>query len=154
MEPCFGYRYEQGEGVGAVRGLTGIPAGRRTKWLVLVFWAAVFALAGPLAGKLNSAQQNDTTAWLPKNAESTQVVELAKQNEGWLKSQRQGQGRGLDRTPTDENSPAGGGARRREAVIASQRRTWSADEQQDDMGSIGGCALGGPCRDGFLASRA
>jgi len=84
----------------------------------------------------------------------TQVVELAKQNEGWLKSQRQGQGRGLDRTPTDENSPAGGGARRREAVIASQRRAWSPNEQQDDMGSIGGCALGGPCRDGFLASRA
>ncbi|TLZ59266.1 MAG: four helix bundle protein [Gammaproteobacteria bacterium] len=83
----------------------------------------------------------------------TQVVELAKQNEGWLKSQRQGQGRGLG-TPTDENSTAGGGARRREAVIASQRRTWSANEQQDDMGSIGGCALGGPCRDGFLASRA
>jgi RND superfamily putative drug exporter len=34
--------------------------------------------AGPLAGKLNSAQKNDASAWLPKNAESTQVVELAK----------------------------------------------------------------------------
>jgi uncharacterized membrane protein YdfJ with MMPL/SSD domain len=33
---------------------------------------------GPLAGKLNSAQQNDSSAWLPNNAESTQVVELAK----------------------------------------------------------------------------
>jgi RND superfamily putative drug exporter len=38
----------------------------------------VFAVAGPLAGKLNSAQQNDASAWLPNNAESTQVVELAK----------------------------------------------------------------------------
>ena len=37
------------------------------------------AVAGPLAGKLNSAQQNDSSAWLPQNAESTQVVELAKQ---------------------------------------------------------------------------
>ena len=46
--------------------------------MVLVFWIAVFAVAGPLAGKLNSAQQNDSSAWLPKNAESTQVVELAK----------------------------------------------------------------------------
>ena len=46
--------------------------------MVLVFWIAVFAIAGPLAGKLNSAQQNDSSAWLPKNAESTQVVELAK----------------------------------------------------------------------------
>ena len=46
--------------------------------MVLVFWIAVFAIAGPLAGKLNSAQQNDSSAWLPKNAESTQVVELSK----------------------------------------------------------------------------
>jgi RND superfamily putative drug exporter len=48
--------------------------------VVLLFWAAVFFFfAGPLAAKLNSAQQNDSSAWLPKNAESTQVVELAKQ---------------------------------------------------------------------------
>jgi RND superfamily putative drug exporter len=46
--------------------------------VVLAFWIAVFAVAGPLAGKLNSAQQNDSSAWLPKNAESTQVVDLAK----------------------------------------------------------------------------
>jgi RND superfamily putative drug exporter len=45
--------------------------------LVLGFWVAVFAVAGPLAGKLNSAQQNDAAAWLPHNAESTQVVNLA-----------------------------------------------------------------------------
>jgi RND superfamily putative drug exporter len=47
--------------------------------MVLAFWIVVFAAAGPLAGKLNSAQQNDSSAWLPQNAESTQVVELAKQ---------------------------------------------------------------------------
>jgi RND superfamily putative drug exporter len=64
--------------MGAVRRLAGIPAGRRTKWLVLVFWVAVFAVAGQLAGKLNSAQQNDASSWLPHNAESTQVVDLAK----------------------------------------------------------------------------
>jgi putative drug exporter of the RND superfamily len=46
--------------------------------MVLAFWIVVFAVAGPLAGKLNSAQQNDSSAWLPKNAESTQVVDLAK----------------------------------------------------------------------------
>ncbi|HET7516856.1 MAG TPA: MMPL family transporter, partial [Actinomycetes bacterium] len=47
--------------------------------MVLAFWIVVFAVAGPMAGKLNSAQQNDASAWLPHNAESTQVVELAKQ---------------------------------------------------------------------------
>jgi hypothetical protein len=55
-----------------------LPCGRWTKWLVLAFWVVVFVVAGPLAGKLNSAQQNDASAWLPHNAESTQVVELAK----------------------------------------------------------------------------
>src|SRR5512132_1036409 len=60
------------------RRIASLPCGRWTKWMVLVFWIAVFAVAGPLAGKLNSAQQNDASAWLPKNAESTQVVELAK----------------------------------------------------------------------------
>src|SRR4029450_9809801 len=61
-----------------VRRIVGLPSGRRTKWVVLGFWIAVFAVAGPLAGKLNSAQQNDSSAWLPNNAESTQGVELAK----------------------------------------------------------------------------
>src|SRR4029453_17701864 len=61
-----------------VRGIASLPAGRWTKWVVLAFWIAVFAVAGPLAGKLNSPQQNDSSAWLPKSAESTQVVELAK----------------------------------------------------------------------------
>jgi RND superfamily putative drug exporter len=65
--------------MGVTRRLAALPCGRWTKWLVLVFWVAVFAVAGPLAGKLNSAQQNDASAWLPHNAESTQVVELAKQ---------------------------------------------------------------------------
>jgi RND superfamily putative drug exporter len=64
--------------MGAARRMAGLPAGRRSKWVVLGFWVVVFAVAGPLAGKLNSAQQNDSSAWLPNNAESTQVVELAK----------------------------------------------------------------------------
>jgi putative drug exporter of the RND superfamily len=58
--------------------MAGLPCGRWSKWVVLVFWIAVFAVAGPLSAKLNSAQQNDASAWLPANAESTQVVELAK----------------------------------------------------------------------------
>jgi putative drug exporter of the RND superfamily len=62
----------------AARRIAALPGGRWSKWVVLAFWVAVFAVAGPLAGKLNSAQQNDSSAWLPKNAESTQVVDLAK----------------------------------------------------------------------------
>src|SRR5215207_2253939 len=70
---------DQGNDRAATRGIAGLVCGRWTKWVVLGFWVVVFAVAGPLAGKLNSAQQNDSSAWLPHNAESTQVVELAKQ---------------------------------------------------------------------------
>jgi len=65
--------------MGGARRLAGIPGGRRTKWVVLLFWLAVAVVAQMFfASKLNSAQQNDASAWLPHNAESTQVVELAK----------------------------------------------------------------------------
>ncbi len=64
--------------MGATRRIAGLLCGRWSKWLVLGFWLVVFVVAGPLAGKLNSAQKNDASSWLPKNAESTQVVELAK----------------------------------------------------------------------------
>ena len=60
------------------RGIAGLPCGRVTKWVVLGFWVVVVAVAGPLSARLNSAQENDASSWLPNNAESTQVVELAK----------------------------------------------------------------------------
>ncbi|HEX3188795.1 MAG TPA: MMPL family transporter [Streptosporangiaceae bacterium] len=56
--------------------MVGIPAGRRTKWLVLVFWLVVVALAGPLSGKLTGAEKNDAQSWLPPAAESTQALAL------------------------------------------------------------------------------
>ncbi|HEY1620608.1 MAG TPA: MMPL family transporter [Streptosporangiaceae bacterium] len=58
------------------RALARVPSGRRTKWLVLVFWLILVAVAGPLAGKLNGAEKNDAQAWLPAKAESTQVLNL------------------------------------------------------------------------------
>ena len=60
----------------ALRRLAYAPAGRRTKWLVLVFWLVVVALAGPLSGKLTGAEKNDAQSWLPPKAESTQVLAL------------------------------------------------------------------------------
>jgi RND superfamily putative drug exporter len=69
---------DQGNDRASTRGIAGLVCGRWTKWAVLALWIAVIAVAGPLAGKLNSAQENDTSAWLPENAESTRVIELAK----------------------------------------------------------------------------
>jgi putative drug exporter of the RND superfamily len=62
----------------ATRGIAGLVCGRWSKWAVFALWIAVVAVAGPLAGKLNGAQKNDAAEWLPNNAESTRVIELAK----------------------------------------------------------------------------
>ncbi len=53
-----------------------VPAGRRAKWIVLVSWLIVMAVAGPLSGKLTGAEKNDAKAWLPAGAESTKVLDL------------------------------------------------------------------------------
>src|SRR3954447_7775436 len=50
---------------------------RYLKYAVIVFWVAVVALLGPLAGKLTGAQDNDAKSWLPSNAESTEVLDVA-----------------------------------------------------------------------------
>jgi len=63
----------------ALRRLAYAPAGKRTKWLVLVFWLVLVALAGPLTSKLTGAEKNDSSAWLPPRAESTQVLNLRSQ---------------------------------------------------------------------------
>src|SRR6266542_435005 len=66
--------------MGRAQRIASFPCGRWTKWFVLAFWILVFVVAGPLSGKLNSAQKNDASSWLPKNAESTQVVA---EGNGW-----------------------------------------------------------------------
>jgi RND superfamily putative drug exporter len=59
-------------------GIAQLVCGRWTKWVVLALWVVVVVVAGPLAGKLTSVQKNDNEAWLPANAEATQVAELQK----------------------------------------------------------------------------
>jgi RND superfamily putative drug exporter len=49
---------------------------RRIKYLIIVFWLVVVALAGPLAGKLTDVEKNEAKSWLPGSAESTQVLEI------------------------------------------------------------------------------
>jgi RND superfamily putative drug exporter len=58
------------------RSIVAIPGGRRTKWLILIAWLIIVAVIGPLAGKLMGAEKNDSSAWLPAKAESTQVLNL------------------------------------------------------------------------------
>jgi putative drug exporter of the RND superfamily len=55
-----------------------LPCGRVGKWVVLGVWIVILAVAMPLAGKLTGAQSNESSAWLPKNAESTRVLDASK----------------------------------------------------------------------------
>jgi RND superfamily putative drug exporter len=48
---------------------------RRFKWVVLVFWLALTAVAAPLAGGLTDQQDNEIASWLPGDAESTRALE-------------------------------------------------------------------------------
>ena len=56
-----------------VRKLAAIPAGRRSKWVILFAWLVIAGVALPFGGKLSSAQKNDAVAFLPRGAESTRV---------------------------------------------------------------------------------
>src|SRR5262249_29211503 len=59
----------------AARGLAWMGCGRWTKRIVLALWGVVFAIAGPLAGKLTRVEKNDSSAWLPGSAEATKVLD-------------------------------------------------------------------------------
>jgi putative drug exporter of the RND superfamily len=61
--------------MGAARGLARLVCGRWTKWMVLALWVVVFAVAGPLSGKLKGAERNDNAAYLPASAEATRVLD-------------------------------------------------------------------------------
>ena len=60
-------------------GFARLVCGRWSKWIVLALWVAVLAVAAPMAGKLTGVEKNDNSAWLPGNAEATQVADLQKQ---------------------------------------------------------------------------
>ena len=63
----------------ATGGVARLVCGRWTKWIVLAFWVVVLAVAAPMAGKLTGVEKNDNSAWLPGNAEATQVADLQTQ---------------------------------------------------------------------------
>ena len=59
-----------------LRRIAEIPAGSWTKWVVVAFWLVILVIAFPLSSKLNGVEKNDASAWLPGNAESTQVLNV------------------------------------------------------------------------------
>jgi putative drug exporter of the RND superfamily len=53
--------------------------GRRLRWLLpavlLLVWLALGGVGGPYSGRLSEVQRNDTSSFLPANAESTKVLD-------------------------------------------------------------------------------
>ncbi|WP_148614161.1 MMPL family transporter [Nocardioides rubriscoriae] len=58
------------------RQIAGRLTGRVTKWVVLVVSLVAMATCAPYFEKLADVQDNDSTSWLPGNAESTRAYEL------------------------------------------------------------------------------
>jgi RND superfamily putative drug exporter len=57
-----------------VNRLIAIVCGRRSKWAIVLFWVLVVVALGSLASKLNGAEKNDASSYLPGSAESTQEL--------------------------------------------------------------------------------
>ncbi|QNE77483.1 MMPL family transporter [Streptomyces finlayi] len=49
---------------------------RALPWLIVAFWVALIAVAGPFAGKLGDVQRDRAVDYLPANADSTQVAKI------------------------------------------------------------------------------
>ncbi len=69
-----GTRRPRGPGPRGAGRLITIICGRRSKYLVVAFWLVVVAVTGSLAGRLQGAEKNDASAYLPASAESTQEL--------------------------------------------------------------------------------
>src|SRR5918997_2911877 len=64
--------------------LLAIPAGRRAKWVIAAIWLlAIFgSFAADLPGKFSAAEENESTSFLPGDAESTTALSATKRSQG------------------------------------------------------------------------
>lgn len=59
-----------------MRALASCVSGRRTKWLVVAIWIVLVVVLAPIGSKLGDVTDNKTEDFLPKSAESTEVLRL------------------------------------------------------------------------------
>ena len=64
--------------------LFAVVAGRRAKWVVALIWVAIvgFAIGTNLLGKFADAEKNESTSFLPGDAESTKALEITERLRG------------------------------------------------------------------------
>ncbi|MGZ4384867.1 MAG: hypothetical protein ACXVY3_09730, partial [Gaiellaceae bacterium] len=58
--------------------LASLVAGRRSKFLVLVFWLIVLGAGAPFASRFERVQKNEPSSFLPAGAESVRVLAQGK----------------------------------------------------------------------------
>ena len=61
-----------------------LASGRRTKWIVAVVWLLIFmgVNAAGLPAKYTDAQENESTSFLPGDAESTKALQAVEELQG------------------------------------------------------------------------
>ena len=59
-----------------------LPAGRTAKWWVLAVVVLIFGALASQAGKLEGAQKNESSSWLPADAESVKALDAVKRFPG------------------------------------------------------------------------
>jgi putative drug exporter of the RND superfamily len=67
------------------RSIFALAAGRRSKWVVFLVWVvAIFIAAGPaqLPTKFSDAENNESTSFLPGDAESTKALTATEDLQG------------------------------------------------------------------------
>lgn len=67
------------------RSIFALATGRRAKWVVFLIWlVGIFIASGPanLPGKFTDAEDNESTSFLPGDAESTAALEASEQLQG------------------------------------------------------------------------
>jgi putative drug exporter of the RND superfamily len=68
------------------RSIFSLPAGRRSKWIVFTIWfVAIFIAVSPIADlptKFSDAEQNESTSFLPGDAESTKALTATEDLQG------------------------------------------------------------------------
>src|SRR3954465_2616401 len=55
-----------------------LPAGRTAKWFVLIVVVLLFGGLPSEAGKLEGAQKNESSSWLPADAESVKALDAVR----------------------------------------------------------------------------
>src|SRR5688572_19582900 len=62
--------------------LLSLPAGHTAKWIVLVVVVLIYGGLASQAGKHEGAQKNESSSWLPADAESVKALEAVKRFPG------------------------------------------------------------------------